>query len=284
MLPQLPEPVRHPKVIRAAVSPSAVIVTAVGVGIGLAAQSVVLAVILGAGAWLGRMAVAVWSSRRRRRSRLKEVVIDPWAVPDPWRQFVRQAVSAQSRFDQAVAPWPPGPLRDRLTTLQPRLEAGVWEVWTVARQGAALSGWGVGNRPGDTQSLAELSSQLQRTQAERASLGPGGGASERRAVLDRTEEALAAQVHSRRKAQEAAQYAEDRLRVLTARLDEAVTSVLELGVAQSAGDSLTDDALGSVDALTEEITALRAGLSEATASLPAAVPSAGQPPPVLPES
>jgi hypothetical protein len=103
-------------------------------------------------------------------------------------------------------------------------------------------------------------------------------------VLDRTEEALAAQVHSRRKAQEAAQYAEDRLRVLTARLDEAVTAVLELGVAQSAGDPLTDDAFGSVDALTEEITALRAGLSEATASLPVAAPSAGQPPPALPES
>lgn len=280
-LPDLPEPARRQKLARAAVSPSAVIATAAGVGIGLLAQSVVLAVILGVIGWIVRMAVAFWSTRRR----LKLVVIDPWAVPDPWRQFVRQALGAQSRYEQAVAAWPPGPLRDRLTGLQPRLDAGVWEVWTVAQQGAALSGWSVGNRPGDTQTHDALSSELRRTQAERAALGragAGAASDERRAALDRTEEALAAQVHSRRKAQEAAANAEDRLRVLTARLDEAVTAVLELGMAQSADDRVTDDAFASVDALTEEITALRAGLSEATASLP--VPSAGQPPPVAPAS
>jgi len=60
--------------------------------------------------------------------------------------------------------------------------------------------------------------------------------------------------------------------------------VLELGVAERGGDAATEEAFGSVQALIEEIGALRAGLSEATASLPVAAPSAGQPPPGPPES
>ena len=101
--------VRHPSIARAAVSPTAVALTAGGVAIGLgAAHSVVLAVILGVGAWTGRMAVAV-SSRARRagKAKPKPAQPDPWSVPEPWRQLVRQALAAQSRFDQAVAEWPP---------------------------------------------------------------------------------------------------------------------------------------------------------------------------------
>ena len=103
MLPQSPagrDPA--PGVARAAVSPSAVVVTAAGVGIGVLDHSVVLAIVLGAGAWLGRMAVAVLRTAGAGR-RLPLVTIDPFAVPEPWRQYVRQAVGARQRFDAAVA-------------------------------------------------------------------------------------------------------------------------------------------------------------------------------------
>ncbi len=79
MLPQVPEPDRHPvrpagaqsaspaeirrAVRRAAVSPSAIVLAAAGVGIGLLAQSIVLAVVLGAGAWFLRLVVAALRSR-----------------------------------------------------------------------------------------------------------------------------------------------------------------------------------------------------------------------------
>src|SRR5262249_35089065 len=120
MLPQLPEPVRHPSVVRAAVSPSAIILAGAGVGIGLLAASVRLAVILGVVGWVVRMAFAVSRSRPRGRG-LPVVTIDPFAVPEPWRQYVQQALGARQRFDQTLSQWSPGPLHDRLMLLQPRI-------------------------------------------------------------------------------------------------------------------------------------------------------------------
>src|SRR6516165_12788368 len=100
MLPQRPDPVRHPgpapdrraSLARAAVSPSAAIVTAAGFLLGLAAQSLTLAIVLAVVAWLGRMVVAIARTRRRGR-RLPLVTIDPFAVSEPWRQYVRQAMA-----------------------------------------------------------------------------------------------------------------------------------------------------------------------------------------------
>ena len=37
--------------------------------------------------------------------------IDPFAVNEPWRQFVSDAVQAAGRFDEAIAAWRKGPLR-----------------------------------------------------------------------------------------------------------------------------------------------------------------------------
>src|ERR1700722_1558511 len=184
MLPQLPEPVRHPSVVRAAVSPSAVVVTAAGAGIGLLADphTAILAVVLGAGAWLGRMAVAVVRSRRPRRG-LPVVTIDPFAVAEPWRQYVRDALAARQRFDAALAQWPAGPQRDRLVMLQPRLWQGTYEGWAVAHRGAALGATTAGSaatglaRP----SAGQLSRDLQRVQAERQRTPP----SDRQAALAR---------------------------------------------------------------------------------------------------
>jgi hypothetical protein len=280
MLPQLPEPVQHPSVVRAAVSPSAIILAAAGVGIGLAAGSVILAVILGAGAWLGRMAYAVFRSRRRRR--LPLVTIDPYAVPEPWRHYVRQALGARQRFDHTVAPWPPGPLHDRLMLLQPRIGQATEEVWAVAQRGAALTGTVRGVPTGVAQpSMVQLSAELRRVQAERQRTD----APDRQAALGRSEEAIAAQLRAARRSEAAQAEVLDQLRLLTARLDEAVTQVAQLGLDPLVGEGAVDQVAGSVDALGEEITALHQGLRAAEAASSGAEASIGElpaPAPALP--
>lgn len=265
-MPNLPEVVRHPSVVRAAVSPSALAVTAAGVGIGFAAdQSVVLAVVLGAGAWLGRMAVAVVRrSRRDRAARPRPADLDPWSVPEPWRQLVHQAVAAQGQFDQAVREWPPGPIKDRLVWIQPRLWADVEHVGRVAHRGASLGGWtreaaAGGGRP----TARDLSDQLRRAEAERRSVGQHSP--DRAAALARTEEALAAQLRALHKAEEAAADAQDRLRVLVARLQDAVTALLVLGV-DATGASGADSLVESIESISEEINALHDGLADASES------------------
>ncbi len=283
MLPQLPEPAQHPSPVpnrrlslrRAAVSPSAGIVTAAGVGIGLLDQSVILAIVLGGAAWLGRMAVAVFRTRRNRTG-LPVVTIDPFAVPEPWRQYVRQALGARQRFDAAVAQWPAGPLLDRLVTLQPRLWDGVQEVWLVAQQGAALGGTVAGVAAAGTASpsIVQLSAELRRVQTERQRTP----ASDRQLALQRSEEAIAAQLRAAHRTEEAKAEVLDRLRVLTARLDEAVTQLLELGLEQAGGtEGSVDVVAGSVDTLVEEIAALHQGLREAGAASSGADSSAGGP-------
>ncbi len=278
MLPQLPEPVRHPSVVRAAVSPSAAVVTAIGVGIGVAEQSVILAIVLGGGAWLGRMAVAVIQAGRRRRKQPDAPTIDPWAVPEPWRQYVRQALASRQRFDQTVTQWPAGPLHDRLVIIQPRLAQATEEVWAVARQGAALAGstaGGAGAGPSRPAAVT-LSKELRRIQAERQR----AGLSDRSAALARSEEAVAAQFRAARRSEAAQGQVLDRLRLLTARLDEAVTELLELGLEPAGGPiegPAAEAAFGSVDALVEEISTLHQGLREAGEAASGAGEPAGPP-------
>jgi hypothetical protein len=283
MLPQVPAPDGHPvpaadaqaaspaeirqAVRRAAVSPSALVLAAAGVGIGLLAQSVVLAVVLGVGTWFARLIYAALRARRRR-PRLPAVTIDPYAVPEPWRQYVRQAQSARQRFDLSVATWPAGPLRDRLTLLQPRLAAGVNEVWVVAQRGAALGGTVAGS---GQPSVVQLSAELRRVQAEQQRT-PG---SDRQQSLARSEEAIAAQLRAAHRTEEVKNEVLDRLRLLTARLDEAVTQLLELGLEQAGGavEVSADAATGSIDALLDDIGALHEGLREAGAAATGAEPT-----------
>lgn len=259
MLPEPLRPARHPSLARAAVSPSALVVTAAGVGVGALDHSVILAVVLGGGAWLVRMAVAAGRSRPWGRARLPNAPnIDPWAVPEPWRQFVREATAACERFDRTVAAWPDGPLRQRVAALRPRLEQSAQDVWSVARQGAAL-----GPAPADA---SDLTGQLRQVQADRARLA--GTGNEQDAALARREESLAAAVRARHQAGGARQAVVDRLRLLTAAMDAAVTQVVDLGL-DLAADSRTEEMLsGAVASLAEELAALRDGLHQAVESHP----------------
>jgi len=193
--------------------------------------------------------------RSRRRARSEEpAAIDPWAVPEPWRGFVRQALGAQRRFAQAIASGPPGLLGERLgaDTLS-RLAEGVQHVWSAARQGAVLTGAG----PSRT---AQLSEDLHRAQAQRLGLGPGAPPAQAEAA-GREEEAVAAQLRAARRGEAAVEELTTRLRLLTARLDEAVTSAVSLNLAEQDGVALagwTDPVMSVVD----DIDALHQGLIE----------------------
>jgi hypothetical protein len=249
--------------LRAAVSPTAIIVTAAGVGIGLLANSPILAIVLGVGAWCGRM-VAAWVAQRRRarRARPKPADLDPWSVPEPWRQLVQQALAAQTHFDQTIRDWPEGPIKERLVALQPRVYVSVEQVGSIAKRGAALGGWSGGVAIAGRPSADQLSEQLRQVTEERQQLGEQ--ASQRDAVLARTEESIAAQLRAVRNAEEAAVMTHDRLRLLVATLDQTVTSMLALGVdgAESGAEILET----SLSFVSDEIAALHRGLTDATSS------------------
>jgi hypothetical protein len=284
MLPEVPEPDPSHRLAKVAVSPSAGIAAAAGAGLGvlLDPHTFVLAVVLGVGAWAARIGVGMFRGWRRR---LPTVDIDPWAVPEPWRQYVRQAVDARQRFDQALAQWQPGPLRDRLVSLQPQIRRSAHEVFAVARQGAVLDGSaiGVGGGSGKRPTVEQLSTELRTVQEEERRQDATGTPDD--GSLARTEAAVAAQLRAATGSRAAAAEALDRLRLLTARLDEAVTSLLSLGVVQSSSSDDPSAAVtgSSVDAVVDELTALHEGLIAASgASAGAVSPGAVSPGAVSP--
>lgn len=268
MVSNLPEPAKghrelvlHPSLVRAAVSPTAVAVTAAGAGIGVLDHSVILAVVLAAGGWAGRMVAAVISRRRRERvAAPRPADVDPWSVPEPWRQLLQQALAAQNRFHQVVASWPPGPTRDRLVDLQPRVYAEVSALDVMAHRGAAALGWTGATFAGGRPSADQLASELEQVQSEKARLGTAGPG--RLAELSRREESIAAQLRALRHGERAAAEIQDRLRLAVARLDETVT---ELVAAQSGPASTDPTGLASaLDELNDGVVSLRLALSETT--------------------
>lgn len=267
----LPEPVGNtppavsPQVMRAAISPTSVAVVAVGVVVGVLVGSWILALVLAIIGWGGRMGLAALAARRRyEASRPRPAQIDPWSVPEPWRPLLQQVADAQRRFDQVVADWPPGPLKERLLAMQPQVWTDVGALGAMARRGAYMTAWnGVpsGSAPPRAESLSE---EMHRVAAERTALG--AGSDEHRESLDRREEALAAQLRSARASQQAAGHLLDLLRSAAARLDGTVTDLLALG--GEAGGS--GDVLSSLKEVSEEVAALRAAVAETSGPPPGA--------------
>ena len=272
MLPAIPDKSHPPSkppspgLARLAVSTSAS-AAVLGAAVGIGEHSVILGVVFAVvGAGL-RLAIAAW---RQVRS-LPVEAIDPVSLPEPWRAFVQQAVDAERRFRSAVEAWPAGPLRERLESLEPTLDAEVRGVWVAARQGATLSG---SYPPGSKRTApTDLSAELEAVQLERSELRAGNQA--RREELDRAEQALATELQAARRAQSTAEAVADRLRILVARLNEAVTSVVAV-TAGPGGAGDVEAAAGTIDGLAEELAALQAGIA-GTAELPAgtALPEAG---------
>jgi hypothetical protein len=153
------------------------------------------------------------------------------------------ALDAQRRYRKAVRTAEPGPMRDRLSEIGERVDAGVRECWRIARRGDALED---AMRTLDTESARRQLAALEEDGSE--------GATSTRA-------ALTAQVASADRIAAVAADAGSRLQVLEARLDEAVARAVELSI--SAGDLAEVGGLGGdVDALVSEMESLRQGLEE----------------------
>src|SRR5262245_55993011 len=122
-----------PPVARAITSPSAIVLggatAAAGILIGLPAVGVAA---VGGAAYAIRVLVAVPHDRRQPR-------IDPMAISDPWRHYVREALDARRRFHDAVQDANAGPMRDRLAEIAARIDDGIDDCWRIASQGNALS-------------------------------------------------------------------------------------------------------------------------------------------------
>jgi hypothetical protein len=254
-------------VLRAAVSPLTLVLTAAGVGFSLVGGiGVAPAIGVGVLAWALGVAVSSLIARARQRRRQKPEPIDPYGVPEPWRSFVREALSAQAKFGQAVAQCRPGPLRDRLDEAGRRIDDAVRECWRVAHLGAALDG-ALANLD-----LEHTSAELRTVQDERHELLATGRPASTDA-LDRAESALAERLQSARRIQATGQRATDRLRVVTAQLNEAVASAAEVSL--GGGDAITTGSLAAnIDSVVDEIESLRRALEETDAA-----PTPGTAPP-----
>jgi hypothetical protein len=228
-----------PPVARAMTSPLGIVLAGVGAAVGLATGlGIPGAIGLAALAWGGRVAAAVPRGDKRSTR------IDPFALSEPWRQYVQGSLAAQARFQRTVDATPDGPLRVRLTDIGTRLERGVDEVWLVASRGDDIDA-----------GLATL--DVREAQAELARLDHEPAGSHTAATRD----ALAAQVATAARMQAVSTDARDRLRLLDARLDELVARAVELSVSGSASaiSGLGDD----VDTLVSEMESLRQALEEA---------------------
>jgi hypothetical protein len=231
-----------PPVARAITSPSGILLAGAGASAAILVGLPIAAIVaVGAAAWATRVAVAV------PRDSSDAQHIDPFALQDPWRGFVRGALGARNKFDEAVRNARRGPLRERLTEIGGRLDDAVSECWRVARRGQALT---------------DARSQLDTTNARRelASLDQASPSQ------SKTAEALQAQIASAQRVDATITDARDRLRLLDARMDEAVARAIELSVRD--GDVDLGGLGNDVEGLVGDMEALRQGLEEADRTAP----------------
>ncbi|CAN5489513.1 hypothetical protein BH23ACT9_BH23ACT9_22290 [soil metagenome] len=228
-----------PKVARTIAAPSSILLLGGAAAVGIVAGGPVVGAVVGLGVYAGRVLAAV----PRRGATGK---IDPTTLRAPWRDYVLETQIAEARYDKVLRGAAKGPLRDRLTQIGERIHVGVREAWLIAQRGQALEDGLHQMQP----AVAERSLQQARAEAQRS---PSDSNQQRVQSLEST-------VATARRLQDVTAGAADRLRLLDARLDEAVARAIELSLA---GDSGRLSGLNSdVDDLVGEMEALRQALEE----------------------
>lgn len=237
-----------PQVARAITAPSGILlaggVAAVGIVAGLA---VPLALPLGAAAWAGKVALAVPRERKER--------IDPFTLQEPWRRFVQEALQARNRFDETIRRIESGPLQDHLTTISQRMHTGVEESWKIAQRGQTLV-------------RARRGIDVDDVERQRAELAAGDPSDPSH---DLVATSLDQQKATAERLDRVISQAHSQLRMLDARMDEAVARALELStqsVTQASVGTLGND----VDNLVTEMEALRQALDETHGTAPGGEP------------
>lgn len=238
---RLPEHWKSRKTADAVMAPSAIVLAGVGAAAAILGGLPALAIAgVGALAYLARVATLL--PRRAPGER-----IDTMTIADPWRAYMNEALDAQRRYRKAVSAASPGPMRDRLVEIGDRIDDGVNECWRVARRADALVD-AIGNLdpPGARRELEA---------AQREARDTGGDDQAARV------KALQAQVDSADRLIEIARNAQDKLKLLNARLDEAVARAVELSItADDVGE--LGGLGGDVEDVVSEMETLRVSLEE----------------------
>lgn len=213
--------------------------------VGLVAGSIAIVLLVG-GHWIVAtlVAVTVWVARVFLAGRIARRVgalprrIDPFALREPWRFFVSDALRARKRFAEAISAATDGPLRGRLTEIGGQLDNGVHECWEVAQRGQELTD---ARRLIDIDGLTHTRASMADTDARAASID--------------------AQIQSHQRLETRENETREQLEALDARLDEAVVRAAELGTRagvigelESAGDTVTG--------VVRDLEALRQGLDD----------------------
>ena len=176
--------------------------------------------------------------------------VDPFALSEPWRQYVQSAQRSRSNLEQTLAAVRAGPLRDRLTGIGERLERAVEETWRIARRGDEIDDAVKRIDP------VRLRANLQALRGQTGDVGAATASVESQlATADRLKELSASTA--------------DRLRVTQARLDELVARTAEVSVGAQDTDTYAHD----VDDLVIELEALRQAVAETASAETGQAPS-----------
>lgn len=244
MLSRLPDRYLNGQTARAITAPSAILLGGAAAAVTIAA-GLPIAVVAVAGGLAYAARVAFGLPRGEKGDRM-----DPFTLAEPWRQSVIDAGAAQRRFDTAVRQADRGPLRDRLKEIGDRLEEGVKECWRIAQRGHLMAkSLRQLDTDGTMRDLEQVERELREEQDER---------------LLAARESLRSQLTSAQRIRDAVKDAQMQLRLLDARLDEAVTRAVELSL-RSAGDADLSGLGSDVERLVGDMEALRAALEDVDA-------------------
>lgn len=228
-------------------SPSAILALGAGAAAGIVVApaavplAVVGAIVGGLVAYGGRVALAIPKKGKGER-------IDAFAVNEPWRHSVRDAIRARNHFSEAAKGFRPGPLRDRMMAMADRLDEAVQECWRVAQRGQLVA-----------DARQRIDDREARWEVERVAnqIGPG---QDPNATQARTLASLQAQLATAARLDGLVQATQQQLDLINARMDEAVTQAVELSVSNRSEQL---DPLGAdVDGIVGDLASLRLALED----------------------
>ncbi len=196
-----------------------------------------LAAVIGAAVYAGSVALAM--PKRPARPQL-----DPFAVSEPWRQFVQGAQRSRRQLADTVRSAQAGPLRDRLQGIVGRLDQAIAESWQIARRGDEIDS-----------AVRRLDPTRLRSRLDSLKAQADSGASEEVAAAIASVESQLATA-DRLKALSAS--TADKMRLSQSRLDELVARAAEVSI----GSTDTAHIASDVDDLVIELEGLRLAVQE----------------------
>ncbi|CAN5577919.1 MAG: hypothetical protein H0V69_13375 [Acidimicrobiia bacterium] len=173
-----------------------------------------------------------------------KVAIDPFAISEPWRRFVTNAQRAGRNVHDTVNRTTDGPLKDRMAQITQRLDAGLAEVWNVARRGDEID-----------DAVRRLDPTALRSKLNTLELQSGGAPSDDVAAAVRS---VQSQLQSADRLKALSSETADKLRLAQTRLDELAARATEVSVGSSDSVEFADD----VDELVVEMEGLRLAVEE----------------------